>query len=837
VEEGRVPGWGSVAAPLVIIGEAPGELEVRRGEPFVGPAGWRLNEWMTAAGLSRSQCYILNVIEYRPPQNKIALLLREDIEQWMRYLHERLAALDDPWIIVPTGNYALYALTGKGKVAWHQRDGVHARPGILDWRGSILEYRDLRGRRIKLIPTIHPSATFRQPSLERVCRRDWERVKAELEFRECRLPVREHFIRPRLTDLEAYYHDVTQEEGSVLAIDIENPRRQVTKEVNGKKKKVWTDPTIVCVGFSVCPSFSITVPTTERYWGSKERLNEAWRWIKKLCGCHTEKVLHNGLYDTYHLADRGIDLRESWRWDTLYMHHFLDPSDQHALDYCASVDTREPFWKHEAKDPDQASQHTSNWAAFLVYNGKDCCVTRELYGIYHERLSTQGLLERYLTYYTALFEPLLTIMRHGFNVDDTRRRQRLAHLLARCIQIQDSLEALTGEKLYGKKSLSTKKLQHYLYDILKLPKQYAKRTTGEKTESANEVAVRKLMIRYPQQLTEVGGLILDHRRQAQLATFYRTERIDKDGRFRSSYSLNTEAGRLSSSANPSGTGSNAQNVDREARDIFLADAGCIGLEVDLSQAEARINYLALYAISGDVSMLDKARARPDEYDQHTENAAYIFHIDQSKVTHDQRYIGKKAVHGAFRGLRGHKLADELLKDGYVYTPAECDAMIEGFIQRTPGILDYFREVRGKIITDRVLENSWGYRLYFTYDRLDEDTYRRGYSFEPQSEVAFLMNQYGLVPLHQLIATATKSLDPHTTHINTHTHDSLFISTPPNAAWRVAKFLVESLERPRKYRRIELSMPCEIKLGTSWATSHSWKRLPSQQEFEEVVNAL
>jgi len=833
MENGRVPGCGSLSAKLAIVGEAPGELEVRHGEPFIGPAGWRLKEWMTAAGLSRSQCYILNVVEYRPPQNKIALLLREDIEQWMRYLHERLAALEDPWLIVPTGNYALYALTGKGKVAWHQRDGVHARPGILDWRGSILEYRDLRGRCIKLIPTIHPSATFRQPSLERVCRRDWERVKAELEFRECRLPVHEHFIRPRLTDLEAYYHDVTQEEGSVLAIDIENPKRQVSKEVNGKKKKVWTDPAIVCVGFSADPLFSITVPTTERYWGSKERLNEAWGWIKRLCESRCDKALHNGLYDTYHLAAMGI-LLAGWKWDTLYMHHFLDPSDQHALDYCASVDSREPFWKFQSKDVDQASRFTSNWAAFLDYNGKDCCVTRELYDVYHLRLSDRSLVEKYLAYYAALFEPLLAIMRHGFNVDDTRRRQRLAYLLARCIQIQDSLEALTGEKLYGKKSLSTKKLQHYLYDILKLPKQFAKRTTGEKTESANEVAVRKLMIQYPQQLTEVGGLILDHRRQAQLATFYRTERIDPDGRFRSSYSLNTEAGRLSSSANPSGTGSNAQNVDREARDIFLADEGCIGLEVDLSAAESRINYLALYSITGDVAMLEKSRARPDEYDQHTENAAYIFNIDQSKVTYDQRYIGKKAVHGAFRGLRGHKLADELLKDGYVYTPAECDAMIEAFIRRAPGILDYFREVRGEIISNRVLENSWGYRLYFTYDRLDEETYRRGYSFEPQSEVAFLMNQYGLVELHRLIQRNKEFAG---VRINTHTHDSLFISTPPKVAWDIAEYLVYCLEKPRMYRGIELSIPTEIKVGKSWATSHSWKRLPSQQEFESVVYSL
>ena len=47
------------------------------------------------------------------------------------------------------------------------------------------------------------------------------------------------------------------------------------------------------------------------------------------------------------------------------------------------------------------------------------------------------------------------------------------------------------------------------------------------------------------------------------------------GYFRSSYGLNTEAGRLNSKESPRGTGSNAQNIDREARDMFLADPGCV----------------------------------------------------------------------------------------------------------------------------------------------------------------------------------------------------------------------------------------------------------------------
>lgn len=1100
----RVEGWGNKRARLVILGEAPGECEENVGQPFVGRAGFRLNEWMARVGLSRTDAFIDNVYQYRPPGNVIKAIDRITLEQWMGYLHERIAELDDPWVIVPTGNYALYALTGKGKVHWHMRDGRESRPGILDWRGSILEYTDLRGRRIKCIPTIHPAATFRQPTLERACVVDWERIAAELSFREIRRPVRTHHIYPSLSQLASLHQSACQP-GAVLAIDIENPRTEKSEQIlsedgtparykSGKNKgrvkthKVKGDPAIVCVGFAFTPTESITVPTTLSYWKTEDRLAEAWTWVHHLCTSPAEKVLHNGLYDTFFLADHGIKLA-NWKWDTLYMHHCLDASAPHDLAYCASVDTREPYWKclgpgtrvlkadltwekvenlkvgdvlvgceehlprkkgkrhfqpstvlecgarqekccritfenglsilasrehpwlgqkytngtsrgtlqwiqtqhlkpgmpisylcepwktdtsyvggwlaglydgegnygpntlsfcqnpgtvlsldkelltqkgfqwrnykksevgrvervtltttveamrflgsirpvrfmptsqrvwngkridsyrfpklkvrsveevgeqqviglmtstktfiaeglwthnSEAKDPDEIGKYTSNWAAFLTYNGKDCCVTRELYDIYKSRLGALQLngetgLDFYLRHYITLLEPLLDLERHGFRVDAHKRKYRLMELLANCVGVQDRLTALSGTQLYATTALSTTRLKKYLYDQLALPKQWRKRKdTGEKTETVDEVAVRRLMERHPtcQPLQATGPLILSHRRQQTLLNFYKTERIDEDGRYRSSYSPNTEAGRLSSSKNPRGTGSNAQNVDREARDIFLADAGMVGVEVDASQAEARIDYLLIYMLTKDRSILDKARLRPDEYDQHTETAAAIFGKPAIDITKEERYLGKKAVHAAFRDMQGQKLADELLKDGHVYTAEACDKLIKAFRNRlgVGYIEELFRWVRGRIIQDRYLENSWGRRLWFEYDRLDDEAYRRGYSFDPQSEVADLINQRGLILLHSYLAGTPG-------HINAHVHDSLFFSVPREIAYDTTKFLVDSLEQPRTYWGVELVMPCEIKVGGRWKCEHEWKRMPSRAEFESVTATI
>lgn len=853
----HIKGWGDPRSRLIIIGEAPGEQEEEVGQPFVGASGQRLREWMERVGLSRQDAYIDNVYQYRPPGNKIDTIDRATLEQWMGYLHERITALDDPWLLVPTGNYALYALTGKGKIYWHQRDGKEVRPGILDWRGSLLEYVDGHGRRIKCIPTIHPAATFRQPTLERACIVDWERIAAELAFRDLRRPVRHHDVRPTLSKLAALYHAACQP-GAKLAIDIENPRTDTSvplthhdgtpalyqsgkKKGQPKRKRVKGDPRIVCVGFALTPRESLTVPTTQSYWGSEEQLAEAWTWIRKLCTSPADKILHNGLYDTFFLAEQGITLT-NWRWDTLFMHHALDPSAEHNLAYCASVDTREPYWKHEAKDPEESAKYYSNWQAFLNYNGKDCCVTRELFEVYLTRLQAEQrkpgtALDFYLAHYADLYEPLLALTRHGMRVDPLARKYRLAEALAECVALQDQLEVLTGSKLYGKKHLSVKKLKDYVYGTLGLPKQWRRRKDkGDKTESIDEVAVRRLMEKHPTNvaLQASGPLILAHRRRSALLNFYKTERLDADSRYRSSYSLNTEAGRLSSAKNPRGTGSNAQNVDREARDIFLADSGKLGLDLDLSQAEARIDYLLIYMLSQDPAVLDKARLRPDEYDQHTENAAAIFNKAAASVSKEERYLGKKAVHAAFREMHGQKLADELLKEGRTYTAEACDRLIRAFRKRLgEGYLEeLFRWVRGRMLKDRYLENSWGRRLYFAHDRLDDEAYRRGYSFDPQSEIADLMNQWGFKPMARWIATGQVDAC-----INAQVHDSLFLSVAPHEMYRVAKQLVDWLEQPRTYWGVELSMPCELKIGTTWKGTVEFKRLPSERVLMEAVDSL
>ena len=61
---------GNPNGRIMFIGEAPGHEEDKAGLPFVGRAGKLLDKMMAAIGLDRTRAYIINVMPWRPPDNR-----------------------------------------------------------------------------------------------------------------------------------------------------------------------------------------------------------------------------------------------------------------------------------------------------------------------------------------------------------------------------------------------------------------------------------------------------------------------------------------------------------------------------------------------------------------------------------------------------------------------------------------------------------------------------------------------------------------------------------------------------------------------------------------------
>ncbi|MCK4536125.1 MAG: uracil-DNA glycosylase [Desulfuromonadales bacterium] len=150
-------GAGNPVARLVLVGEAPGREEDRRGEPFVGEAGQLLDRILLAMGLSRSDVYICNLLKCRPPDNRDPL--PEEIEACESFLIRQLAAIG-PQVIIAMGRFAAQNLLRSKLPIGRLRGNWHSYQGI------------------PLMPTFHPAYLLRNPSGKRDV---WEDMKQVIQ--------------------------------------------------------------------------------------------------------------------------------------------------------------------------------------------------------------------------------------------------------------------------------------------------------------------------------------------------------------------------------------------------------------------------------------------------------------------------------------------------------------------------------------------------------------------------------------------------------------------------------------------------------------------------------
>ncbi len=150
----KVPGQGDRSAPLMLIGEGPGQTEDEEGLAFVGAAGQLLTRMLEAIQLPRERVYICNVVKCRPPNNRVPT--PEEAEACR--IHLRMQTwLIRPRVIVLLGSTAARNLLDpeiritRDRGKWTERKGI--------W----------------MMPTYHPSALLRDESKKPQA---WEDMKS-----------------------------------------------------------------------------------------------------------------------------------------------------------------------------------------------------------------------------------------------------------------------------------------------------------------------------------------------------------------------------------------------------------------------------------------------------------------------------------------------------------------------------------------------------------------------------------------------------------------------------------------------------------------------------------
>jgi uracil-DNA glycosylase family 4 len=810
VSPNYVRGEGSLTAKLMIIAEAPGEVEDTSGRPLIGPTGDILNELLKEAGIQRDECYVTNVVKYRPPNNdfkrlhEIGITLQESIDNlWIEIRSVK------PNCILALGEKALLATTNK--------------QGINNYRGSILLSKD---KNSKVVPTFHPSNLIYQRkrkgsaglfkyAWKYVMIADMKRALEQSRFPEYNPPRRTLKIARNSLDLYRFLREYDDTKPSTC--DIES--------INSLP---------VCVGISFNKEEAISVPLYSRFSGIKfsdshitDRV-ETWR----LLADHLSKakiIGHNFKYDDEKLFRLGLRPYSGTIFaDTLSLEHTLNPElPSKKLYVVSSIRTEEPYYKDEGSEYHPEKDDIER---LLLYNARDCVVTFEVWEDQDaelkelsEKYSSQ-IYEFYYEFVTKLHNFYLEMERTGFRTDLHIRHRLNQKYTAWHNKIQRWFKSNAGKEL---NVYSYKTLFHYIYSELGCP---LRKDTGEDTLVQLMTNVIKDDYR-----KNILSNILDDRRVRKAKSTYINADLDYDNRLRTSFFVTgTETGRsttnlLENPIRPKGhsvgiafqTITKHGDIGADVRRMLIPDNGYVFLSCDLSQAEARI----VSVLCEDWELL---RAF-DTVDIHRRTAGLVFdyvsnielgiicsNLDVDKLGKDsgERFLGKKTRHAGNYNMgpeRHHADAhSEARRAGIKLDLSEYKAKrnLEKFHECSPKIRGIFhRDIQFWINKQRYLVNPYG-RIRFFLDRLGEEMYREAYAFIPQSTVHDTLTLGGIRIKEELQGIRFLKED----------HDSFTVLAPRGEVEDIARVMKRHIEIPIDFNNctlkkdIKLIIPSDFEIG-------------------------
>ncbi|MCJ7759918.1 DNA polymerase, partial [Candidatus Bathyarchaeota archaeon] len=486
------------------------------------------------------------------------------------------------------------------------------------------------------------------------------------------------------------------------------------------------------------------------------------------------------------------------------------------LDAVTTMHTDIPYYKQDGKQ--WMKMQAGTWEQWWNYNGMDSIVPVDALPKQLEVLRKQGNLDTYERQ-RLLIEPLIYMSERGIKVDvqgmlDYKNEQQCT---------LDSLaEKLNIEVGYEINYNSPQQLMNYFYKEEGI-KPYKKRnTTGEYADTTDVDALKRIFRRGGPGST-AARIMLDIRSLSKrISTYLDIGKVDKDGRYRSSYKpVGAETGRLSSGETIFGTGGNQQNWPHDLLRFFLFDEGYIGYSFDLSPIENRI-----VAYVGGV--IPQIEAFEQGIDLHKLTASVIFAKPYDQISNiegssdlgdgrqSERFWGKKGNHAINYdvGYKKFALVNEL-------SEGESKFILEKIHKGYPQIRGgYHQVIQNMLKSNRTITNLFGRTRLFlgpvfpsypsTPKTACEDTYRQAYCHMAQSTCADKINEQGV----ECIYYRQDLFKP--VELLAQIHDSIVFQIPLTVPWEEhAKMLLlikRSLETPVYWHETEIATPVDLSIG-------------------------
>ena len=163
-------GDGDLNSPLMLIGEAPGELEDNTGNSFQGEIGSLLERMLLAINIKKDKVYATYSINFRPPEDRKPT--SREIKRYSIFLKEHISIIN-PKIIVLMGSTAMEAVTNlNGKISTER--------GI--WNEIIL-----KNKTYPIMITLSPSYLIRFPENKKYSWEDLKKIKQKIKDLEIKI--------------------------------------------------------------------------------------------------------------------------------------------------------------------------------------------------------------------------------------------------------------------------------------------------------------------------------------------------------------------------------------------------------------------------------------------------------------------------------------------------------------------------------------------------------------------------------------------------------------------------------------------------------------------------
>ncbi len=411
-----------------------------------------------------------------------------------------------------------------------------------------------------------------------------------------------------------------------------------------------------------------------------------------------EKILHNAKFDHLIFYQKGVNLA-GVTFDTIIAANLIrDAWQKINLKDLSAFFLKEPMQTYV----DVVGKEYKTFADVPIvrgarYGAHDALQTLKLKTIFEKKLHENKVLRALFYKLEMPLYPILMKMEAlGITLDVEKIKSVENDVVRACQHVEEkffaALDGIVNPLSFNLNS--PKQIEWLLFDQLKLP---AVKKSSKGQRSTDQEVLQELRAHSP-----IAELIARYRELTKLKSTYLeplpTFINPKTGKIHTSYSQTmVVTGRLSSS-NP-----NLQNIPAgkefgiQIRSAFIPDKGKIFLSADYSQIELRV----LAHLSKDENLLD---AFCHDKDIHMQTAAQLFDVAQSKVTHEQRQLGKKINFSIIYGLTPFGLSKDL-----GIKPSEAKEYIEKYFNQYPGVARWIEKTVEQATELGYVETLFGHR--------------------------------------------------------------------------------------------------------------------------------